>query len=42
MLFKFLVLGFLFLEFLHNWWLEDTLKDIAKHYNIHLRKYYED
>lgn len=39
MIFKLLVLGFLFLEFLHEAWMEKQIKKIAKHYNIKLWEY---
>ena len=39
MIFKIIVLGFLFLDFCHNAWIEGQIKAIAKHYNIQLKKY---
>ena len=39
MIFKIIVIIFLFLDFLHNWWIEDQVKEIAKKYNIKLKEY---
>lgn len=39
MIFKIIVCIFLFLEFLHNWWLEDQIKKVARDHNIELEKY---
>lgn len=39
MIFKIIVVVFLFLEFLHNWWLEDQIKKVAKDFNIKLKEY---
>lgn len=39
MMFKIIVIMFLFLDFLHNWWVEDQIKEIAKKYNIKLKEY---
>lgn len=39
MTFKIIVIIFLFLDFLHNCWIEDQIKEIAKKYNIKLKEY---
>lgn len=38
-MFKIIVLIFMFLEFLHNWWIEEQVKEIAKNYDIKIKKF---
>jgi len=38
MIFKIIVVIFLFLEFLHNWWLEDQIKKVAMDHDIKLKE----
>lgn len=39
MIFKIIVVIFLFLEFLHNSWIEDNIKKVAEDHNIKLKDY---